>query len=85
MRDTVNVFSPARIQPTRNLFLPNAAWDWPGKEESGDTITMGIYYKPDMKKVATYYIDLDTRERKIALWDVKETEDDLVRTICRDK
>ena len=71
-RDTMNIFSKARLQESRRMFVPKKDWTFPKYGELGSTIRMCSKFNYDMEKCATYYLDLETCELKIALWDVKE-------------
>lgn len=65
----------ARVQENRNLVIPNKKGVIPSKGTIATSIKMGIYYEKDMLCFASFYIDPDTYELKIALWRISEKEE----------
>jgi len=67
----VNIFSKDRIQPDRNLVLPNEEGVIP-QNGIATSIKMGVLYEENMKRFASYYIDPSTYVLQVALWEISE-------------
>ena len=68
VKKVVNTFSKDRIQPDRNLVIPDKDGNIP--QGIATSIRMGEFYKSGMKTFSSYYIDQFTYEIKVALWDI---------------
>ena len=68
IKNVINTFSKSRIQPDRNLLLPDNNGVLPVEGTMSKAIKLGVYYQEGMTQFAAYYVDPTTYELKIALW-----------------
>ena len=63
----INTFSKDRIQKNRNIVIPNSDGVIPEKGIA-TSIRLGIFYEKEMTQFASYFVDPETFEVKVALW-----------------
>jgi hypothetical protein len=66
VKSLINTWSKDRVQ-NRNAVIPNSDGVIPQKGIA-TSIRLGIFYEEEMTQFATYYVDPETFEIKIALW-----------------
>jgi len=68
----INTFSKDRVQ-NRNVVIPDSNGLIP-KKGIATSIRMGIHYEKEMTQFASYFVDPETFEIKVALWDISSAE-----------
>ena len=63
----INTFSKDRVQKNRNIVIPNSGGVIPEKGIA-TSIRLGIFYEEGMTQFASYFVDPETFEVKVALW-----------------
>lgn len=62
----INTFSKDRVQKSRNIVIPNSDGIIP--KGIATSIRLGVFYEKEMTQFASYFVDPETFEVKVALW-----------------
>jgi hypothetical protein len=70
----INTWSKDRVQKNRNIVIPNSDGVIPQKGIA-TSIRLGVFYEKEMTQFASYFVDPETFEIKVALWNILAREE----------